>query len=215
MQKSFYINENVCMACGVPQQPECFPELDGLLRRTATDGVSIVAVDKASGVVAGAAFNKLEESGHSDFFSEYAKCLKYSASKGVVQWMADADRMFDIYEHCKIDSLMEVMFVGILPTFRQRGIAKKLFEVSIELARELRTGRNVKLSVDERKLDIGRPPEIVSALLTSFITQKITRDTSFKVGKKMYFDWFVYDGRPLSEVIGPQTPFFTFEYYRL
>lgn len=60
MQKSFYLHENICVAFDVPNQPESFSEMDGLLHRAAVDGVSVVAIDKGTGEIAGAAFNKLE-----------------------------------------------------------------------------------------------------------------------------------------------------------
>lgn len=59
MHKSFYINENVCVALGLPDRPECFVEMDKLVSWVAEDGISIVAVEKATGKVAGVAFNKL------------------------------------------------------------------------------------------------------------------------------------------------------------
>lgn len=57
---SFYAQETVCKAFDVYNQTECFSELEVLLRRTAADGVSIVAVDVASGAVIGVALNKLQ-----------------------------------------------------------------------------------------------------------------------------------------------------------
>ncbi|KAF7285017.1 hypothetical protein GWI33_012332 [Rhynchophorus ferrugineus] len=195
MQKSFYVHENVCLAFDTPNQPESFPEIDGLLIRAAVDGVSIVAIDKITGEIAGAAFNKLEEPEQSEFYPEYLKNLRYSASKGVTIWMYDIENMFDIFDYCKVNSLLEIMFVGILPSFRKRGIAKKLFEISIDIARELKVGNNVKVSLDESTLALGNPPQIIAT--------------------KIYFDKFVYDGCPLSSKIDKATPYLTYEYLTL
>lgn len=60
MRKGFFIHENVCVAVELPQNPQAIKELEDLCLHVAKDGVSVIAVERATGIVAGAAFNKLQ-----------------------------------------------------------------------------------------------------------------------------------------------------------
>ncbi|KAH1013959.1 hypothetical protein HUJ04_002873 [Dendroctonus ponderosae] len=244
MHRSFYINENVCVALGLPDRPECFPEMDKLVTWVAEDGISIAAVDKATGKVAGVAFNKLHVcvediltvsescilltklSDHPyhasnlggtdtmDVFAKHLKLCEHSEVRNLLQWMCDIEKIFDICEHCKVKTAMEIMFVGILPEFRKRGIAKKLFEVSISIAKRLSHGKEDKVISNGTTLAITRPPEIVTAICTSFITHKIAEQLRFELGAEMGFDRFEYDGRSLASKIA-HSQNLTFEFLRL
>lgn len=59
IRKSFYVGENMCVALGMPDHPECFEETDSLIEYAAKDGVSIAAIDTKTGRIAGVAINKL------------------------------------------------------------------------------------------------------------------------------------------------------------
>ncbi|XP_066260495.1 uncharacterized protein [Euwallacea similis] len=216
MQDSFYVNENVCIALGLPDQPESFGEMDLLLKWAAKDGISIAAIDKETGKVVGASFNKLEESKPPEFYSKYIKSCKHSAAKNVAKWMVDMGKVLDIFEYCKVQSGVEIMFVGILPEYRKRGIAKKLFEVSIDVAKSLNQGKeDVRISIDGGALEIAQPPKIVTAICTSFVTQKIAKDLKFKRAGEFSFNQFVYDGVTLESRVPSDTESITYEYVRL
>lgn len=60
MRKSFFIDEKVSIAVELYKHPKAIKELEELCVRAAYDGVSVVAVEKSSGLVAGALFNKLQ-----------------------------------------------------------------------------------------------------------------------------------------------------------
>ncbi|ERL95221.1 uncharacterized protein LOC109535764 isoform X1 [Dendroctonus ponderosae] len=222
MHRSFYINENVCVALGLPDRPECFPEMDKLVSWVAEDGISIAAVDKATGKVAGVAFNKLHVcvediltgTDTMDVFAKHLKLCEHSEVRNLLQWMCDIEKIFDICEHCKVKTAMEIMFVGILPEFRKRGIAKKLFEVSISIAKRLSHGKEDKVISNGTTLAITRPPEIVTAICTSFITHKIAEQLRFELGAEIGFDRFEYDGRSLASKIA-HSQNLTFEFLRL
>ncbi|KAL1497081.1 hypothetical protein ABEB36_008100 [Hypothenemus hampei] len=215
MHRSFYINENVCTALGLPEHPESFPDMDHLVRLVAKDGISIAAIHKETGKIAGVSFNNLQTFSLS---VDYKKCIKACTSpitRNIIQWMSDVDDSINIFEHTKTDTGIEIMFVGILPEFRKRGIAKKLFEVSISLAKKMNEGIDVRIPIDEDKLEIVRPPEIVSAVCTTFVTQKIAKSFQFETAKVLDYEQFVFDGIPLSEKISKTTKNLTYEYYRL
>ncbi|XP_030747992.1 uncharacterized protein LOC115876381 isoform X2 [Sitophilus oryzae] len=212
---SFYAQETVCKAFDVYNQTECFSELEVLLRRTAADGVSIVAVDVASGAVIGVALNKLQDKTDSAFYQEFTKTLKYPASRKLATWIADTKTKFDIFEHCGVTSLFEIMFLGVLPYFKKQHVAKKLVQVSVDIAKQLRAGNNIKVSINNQKLNLGNPPDIVTGIFTSQTNRKIAKDLNFEVGSKMYYDEFLYDGQSLGDLVISKKPYFTYEYLKL
>lgn len=60
MKESFFIYENVSIAVELDKSPEGRKELEELSLNAARDGVSIIAVEKATGNVIGVSFNKLQ-----------------------------------------------------------------------------------------------------------------------------------------------------------
>lgn len=58
--EAFYPHENVCIALDLAKNREAMEELDGLIENAAKDGVSLVAIEKSTGAIAGVAFNKLQ-----------------------------------------------------------------------------------------------------------------------------------------------------------
>lgn len=60
MRKSFFLDEKVCIGVELSKYPNAITELEELCVRAANDGVSVVAVEKKSGLVVGASFNKLQ-----------------------------------------------------------------------------------------------------------------------------------------------------------
>lgn len=59
MKNGFFKDEQVALAVELNKEPGADDELLALCLRAARDGVSIVAIDKSSGKVAGASFNKI------------------------------------------------------------------------------------------------------------------------------------------------------------
>lgn len=76
---------------------------------------------------------------------------------------------------------MELLFLGTLPEYQKKGIAKKLCEISVNIAQKLYSGLNVKQALDGMKLSLEPVPEIATAIFTSFISQKIGRELGFEV----------------------------------
>lgn len=60
MHNEFYKNENASRAVDLGSDQDAQAELDELVRCTLKDGVTIVAVEKSSGRVVGAAINKIQ-----------------------------------------------------------------------------------------------------------------------------------------------------------
>lgn len=62
MRDVFFLEENICKALELEKQPEAIKELEELCKNTANDGLSLIAVDKKTGKVVAASFNKLQVS---------------------------------------------------------------------------------------------------------------------------------------------------------
>lgn len=107
--------------------------------------------------------------------------------------MIDADATVNLFEHYNVDCIMEVMFLATLPEYRKKGLGKKLFELSVEVCRALLRGEPVKRPVDDNvTLPLEPVPKVVSSILTSFITQKITKDLGFIKLNEISFEKFYY-----------------------
>ncbi|RZC38515.1 uncharacterized protein BDFB_005282, partial [Asbolus verrucosus] len=204
MENSFLRYENVCRALGVDKDPKAIAELDELMRATAKDGVTVIAVDKTKNKVIAAAFNKIQvrdAGGETPYFEIFAKTCQQRSSQAVVKFMLDIDNLCDLFDHCQVDCLLEIMFLGTLPEYRGKGIAKRLCEVSIEIAKNLLDGVNVKRSVDGRELGLEPVPKIVSAIFTSFITQRIGRQLDFQIAAERSYELFEFEGKTFASSI--------------
>lgn len=133
----------------------------------------------------------------------------------MVEWMLEVADSLDIFEYSKGQSGLEVMFLGVLSQYRKRGIAKTLFEVTIDLAKTMKSGKDARKSLDGAALSLFKPLDFVTAICTSFVTQKIVRDLGFERVLELNFDKFVYDGISLSSRINDGTKVITYDYLKL
>lgn len=148
----------------------------------------------------------------SSYFQEYLSDCICPSSRAVVQFMMDTDAACDLFELCGVDCLLEIMFLGTLPQFRGKGVATKLCEVSVTLAHLLKTGRNIKLPVDNKHLHPHPVPKLVSAIFTSFISQKIGKSLGFQIATSINYEKFVYNGQTYASKLGSETTSTILEY---
>nr|XP_022915276.1 uncharacterized protein LOC111425466 isoform X2 [Onthophagus taurus] len=218
MRKSFFIDENVCIAVELYKYPKAAKELEALCVRAAKDGASIVAIDKKTNQVIGAAFNKMQIKGNpedSHYFETFASTLKEPASKSLVMFMKEADESYNLFEKCDVDCLLEIMFLATLKEYRGKGIAKKLCEATIMLGKTLLAGDNIKESISNEPVELEPRPKMTSAIFTSYISQKIGSTLGFQLAIALDFNRWSFDGKTYGERIGPLTPKTTLEYLRL
>ncbi|XP_017782939.1 PREDICTED: uncharacterized protein LOC108567150 [Nicrophorus vespilloides] len=218
MRKSFFLHESVAVAVELHKYPEAIKELEELTLRAARDGVSLVTVERKTGKVVAAAFNKLQVPampGEDNYFEKYAANCKQPSAKSLVNFMIESDAECDLFKHCNVDCLLEIMFLATLPEYRGKGLAKRLCEISIVIAKQLASGVNVKQSLSGEKLPIEPVPQMVSAIYTSYITQKIGKALNFTKAVEIDFNRWSFDGKTFAERIGPKTPTTTLEYYRI
>lgn len=129
--------------------------------------------------------------------------------------MIDSDASCNLFELYNVDCLMEIMFMATLPEYRGKGIGRKLIEVSIDLAKELHLGNNIKVSIDDKQLQLEPVPKLVSAIYTSFITQKLGKALGFTKVAEISFETFMYKGKSFASRIGDHTPSTTVEAIRV
>lgn len=129
--------------------------------------------------------------------------------------MADFDNKCDIFSLLNIDSLLEIMFLATLPIHRQKQISSKLCEASLLLAKKLYCGENVKVPLDGSDLSLEPVPKAVSAIFTSFISQRIGEKLGFTRALVVSYDDVTYEGKKYSDRIDSETPYLTVEYKRI
>lgn len=115
--------------------------------------------------------------------------------------MVDADEACDLFKICQTDSILEVMFLTVIPEYRGRKIGRKLFELSIQLTKSLKS--NQDFMKQPRKIsnadNLPGVPKVVSAIFTSPITKKYGRDFGFKIAKEINYEKFTYNGKTFAE----------------
>jgi len=216
LRKNYILDETLSIIFGMPNNPECISEMNVWFLNTAQDGVSIVAREKATGKIAGASLNKLQDPILStSFYADHYKACKSEGVKGLLKFTVDLEHNCDILNDCKVTSLLDIMFVATDVEFRKRGIAKKLFKVSIDVAKELKQNENVKVPINDEPLKVGIPPQIVTALCTSVITQKIAKDLNFITRSEVSLNNYTYKGKLFRDIIGNKMDFFTYVYLRI
>lgn len=115
-----------------------------------------------------------------------------------MNYMIEADAKVDLFEKFGINSLLEIMFLAVLPEYGQKNIGLDLVNYSVKLARDLKSGKNV-----ETYLTKEQPiPQIVSALWTGRYSQKIGIKTGFKIIFAESFKTFVFRGQNFCERVG-------------
>ncbi|EFA04145.1 uncharacterized protein LOC660825 [Tribolium castaneum] len=211
---SFFRYENVSTVLEIAKDPEALRELRQLTLAAAKDGVTVIAIDKTKNKVVGAALNKLQVRDN-PAFEIIAQSWKNPKSKAIVQLMADIDNLCNLFDHCKTDAILELMFLTTLPEYGGKGIGVKLTEATQDIGRSLLKGINVKKPIDGQKLSLEPAPKIVSAIFTTFVTQKIGRKLDWTIVAEKNFADYEFEGRNFGKIIGKETPTVTLEYKSL
>ena len=97
-----------------------------------------------------------------------------------MNYMISADSRVDIYKKFNVNSLLEIMFLAVLPEYGKKSIGLNLCKESIEVARN----QNLKL---------------VTALFTSHKSQSIGEKLGFDVLFEESFDNYFFNGMTFAE----------------
>lgn len=115
-----------------------------------------------------------------------------------MNYMIEADSRVDVFEMFQVDSLLEIMFLATLMDYGRKGIALNLCKYSVELARDLKNGKDLEVYLNQ-----SQPrPKLVTALWTGRRTQIIGEKLEFEVIFKEPFSNFSFKGRTFAEAVG-------------
>ncbi|XP_015116885.1 uncharacterized protein LOC107041041 isoform X2 [Diachasma alloeum] len=208
MREAFFADETTCRGVDILSEPGATEELEELSSDAARDGVSVVAIDVATGKVVGVSFNKIQmqqKSGEKSAFELFSENCKCKSSKGLVDIMILVDSQVDLFKHYNVDCILEVMFLATLSSHRGRRIAELLVASSIEIARQLKRGKDVQTPVEVAGTDaITNPncvPGLVSAIMSSNYSQRLAEKLGFNSLAEVSFEDYVFDGKKASERI--------------
>ncbi|CAH1638787.1 unnamed protein product [Spodoptera littoralis] len=154
IREDFFQDEDVSVGAGINEDPEAAEELLELCADAMLDGLSLVAVEIASGKVVSVVFNKLQEapsaSSGKTFFETFAeeRC-KRPAAISLIDFMVELDAKCNYFERYGVDCLCELMFLGTLREHRRKGLAKILCKTSVEQAKKLKDRPATPLKIED------------------------------------------------------------------
>uniref|UniRef100_A0A182RPX6 N-acetyltransferase domain-containing protein n=1 Tax=Anopheles funestus TaxID=62324 RepID=A0A182RPX6_ANOFN len=212
LRKSFFLNEMVCIGAEVNLTPQAQKDLEQLCLDVANGGVSMIARHTPTDTIVGVSFNVLQTpSGPEDsnYFEQFrdTKCTTDS-SRSLMQYMITMDAKVNLFERFNVRCLLEIMFLATLPSYEGHGVGTRLVEESVRLAEELKSGKAVPTASSECS-GASDKPQLVSALFTSRISQRVGEKVGFTVINQVPHSEFVYKGRTYSDRIGSEHPFST------
>uniref|UniRef100_A0A182QEG6 N-acetyltransferase domain-containing protein n=1 Tax=Anopheles farauti TaxID=69004 RepID=A0A182QEG6_9DIPT len=212
LRKSFFLFEMVCIGSEVNLTPQAQRDLEQLCLDVANAGVSLVARHIPTDTVVGVSFNVLQTpSGPEDsnYFEQFrdTKCTTDS-SRALMQYMITMDAKVNLFERFGVSCLLEIMFLATLPDYGGCGIATRLVQESVRLAEDIKAGKAAP-STQDGASSASTKPQLVSALFTSRISQRVGEKAGFTVINQVPYTEFVYKDRPFTDRIGPDHPFST------
>lgn len=115
--------------------------------------------------------------------------------------MIDMDSKLNLFEHFQIDSLMEVMFLAVLPENGRHKIGYYLTLYSVQLAQEIKNGKNLNMLSPENRVKL---PQLVSSLPTAIYSQKIFETLGFKIMITNKHSNYFFNGKSFADRLGDQ-----------
>lgn len=129
-----------------------------------------------------------------------------------MSYMIDMDSKLDLFEHYQIESLMEIMFLTVLPEYGRQKIGYYLTLYSLELAQEIKNGKNLEmLSPQNRK----KLPQLVSSLATGINSQKIFEKLGCKIMLSYKHENYRFNGKSFADRLGDQDAISTLVSFQL
>ena len=111
--------------------------------------------------------------------------------------MIEADSRVDAFELFKVDSLLEIMFLATLKEYGHNGIGRYLCQYSIDLARDLKKGKDLETFLKPGQLQ----PKLVTSLFTGRNTIAIAKKLQLKVIFEESFRNFSFNGKSFAESV--------------
>lgn len=124
-----------------------------------------------------------------NFFVDFMeKNCQSSNTKSWMQFMADVDDTFNVFDYHKTECIFEIMILGTLTEYWGKSIGQHLCKYSIELAQEL-------------KHTSIMGPQAVLAVFTSKFAQRIGDTLNFKTHAKLYYNDYMFNGISFADRI--------------
>lgn len=208
MRKNFFLYESLAIGVELTSEPGATEELEELCLQAAKDGVTLVAVDINTSQVVGVAFNKIQvSSSEKNVFEHFTDNCRYKSSKYFVDIMGDMESRINLFKHYDVNCSFEIMFLSILPTYKRRRIGEMLVSSSLELAKELKRGKNVRVPIvihgSNKVTNADAVPSLVFATMTSNYSYRIAMKLHFDKLLEVPYDEFVFNGKKFSEKVNP------------
>ncbi|XP_063932539.1 uncharacterized protein LOC135144393 [Zophobas morio] len=147
---------------------------------TMQDGLSVMALDKATGEIAGVALNGIARKGDVEKALEDMKTIDNIKYQRIFGLLNNVNKTADLYSKYNVDKIFELRILSVDSRFRGKGLAKELFRRSEMVAKE----HGFKLiKVDATSLFTQRVAECLD-----FIVEKSVKYGDYKDenGQKMY-----------------------------
>ncbi|KAI5645490.1 hypothetical protein NE865_02577 [Phthorimaea operculella] len=221
IREAFCQDEAVSIGSEVNKNPVAAEELLELCADAALDGVSLVAIETATGEVAAVAFNKIQvavsDSSEKPFFEIFAeeRCTQAS-SRSLIQFMAEVDGRCNLFQKYGVDCSLEIMFLATQRQHRRQKLGYILCKTSIELAKKLKNGPVSTITLQDLGPEYSsmKPrtvpkniPKICQAIWTAEYSQKIGKALNFTVHLTVEMKEFVHNGKTYADRLGDQSAF--------
>ncbi|KYM81359.1 hypothetical protein ALC53_08127, partial [Atta colombica] len=156
------------------------------------------------GVIYGMSSNSSEKS----FFECFSENCRYKSSKALVDFMINVDSRINLFKHYYVNCILEIMFLATLPNYGKRRIGEMLVTSSLELGKELKRGKNVRIPItiqgSNKVMNADAVPTLASAIMTSNYSYQIAMKLHFDQLLEVPYDEYEYNGKKYSERINSQ-----------
>ncbi|CAO1411663.1 unnamed protein product [Diamesa serratosioi] len=183
IRNSFFKYEIGCVTCEIDSSLQAKKDLEKLCEEVLrSSGVSIIARDVKNDEIVGVALNmiqvKPDDPDDLSYFEIFRdRVCRSDNAKSLMNYMINVDSKVNIFERYDVTALLEIMFLAVLPEYGRRGIGLNLCKFSVDLARELKLGKNQEMLSPEQRLNL---PQLVSAIWTAKNSQKIGGKLGFE-----------------------------------
>ncbi|XP_021915801.1 uncharacterized protein LOC110827934 isoform X2 [Zootermopsis nevadensis] len=214
MRESFFPNENISKALRLNERTRASAQTERLAKLAANDGVSIVAVEVATGRVIGVAFNKIQiptPPGEKNILEQLREEKDNDPSfVEVLNYLTKVEGKVDVFAHYGVNCILEHMFLATLTEFYGRGVGRRLVQITEEVANALASGEDVIAPLQENTnpWKKGSVPKVqaLMAVFTSTVSQKIGNSLGWDQLAIVNHDELLFEGEPYSLRIGPDHP---------
>lgn len=204
---AYFQNECCCLGAmlNTPEAEPSRTELMWFIRETLKDGLSVMAVDSKSGKVVGHVINKLQvpssKPNELSFFDNFVQNIcKGDEAREMMRFMMDLESEENLYKLFQVETMLEIMILGVLPEYRHKSIGLKLVEISLQVAKDVRNGDALSLLPPEMR-EFGRQLRIGTAVYASDYSKRIGEKLGFKVHHEYFYDQVEFKGKTYADRI--------------